>query len=80
MYINQVMAVLEPLKVVLTNAPTNGCYEVADFPFDPARGSHKVMLNESEIYIDRSDFRMVDDDDYYGLAPGKVVGLKYAMW
>lgn len=50
---------------------------VPDYPFDPSRGSHSVTLEE-EIFIDRSDFRMLDSDDYFGLAPNKVVALKYA--
>jgi hypothetical protein len=29
--------------------------------------------------IDQQDFRLEDDDDYFGLAPGKTVGLKYAF-
>lgn len=76
----RVMAVLHPLKVVLTGAADllNKEIVVNDFPFDASRGSHVVKMEEV-IYIDRSDFRMVDEDDYYGLAPGKMVGLKYAF-
>lgn len=76
----RVMGVLKPLKVHLTNfkdAPTHE-FEVADFPFDASRGSHKVTAEEF-VYIDASDFRMEDSNDYYGLAPNKIVNLKYAF-
>ena len=67
------MFVLYPLKVVLTNwtalPPEASHIEVPDYPFDAARGSHTVSLG-SEIYIDRSDFRLVDDPDYFGLGKG----------
>jgi len=32
---------------------------------------------DTVIYIDRGDFREVDDKSFYGLAPNKVVGLRY---
>ena len=75
------MAVLQPLKMVITGRDLSGTAAdilVPDFPFDPSRGSHTVRIEET-VYIDRSDFRTVDSEDYYGLAPGKVVGLKYAF-
>lgn len=78
----RVMAVLKPLKVTITGldgAISNKELTVPDFPFDPARGSHTVAI-ESTIYIDESDFRTVDSEDFYGLAVGKIVGLKYACW
>ena len=50
-----------------------------DLPFfqNPARGSHRVSLTKV-VYIDQSDFRLVDSKEYYGLAPNKTVGIKYA--
>ena len=73
------MAVLNPIRVVLAASAHSGTsVEVPDFPFDPTRGSHSVPLGD-EIFIDKSDFRMADDPDYFGLAPGKCVGLKYAF-
>ena len=77
----RVMAVLQPLKMVITGRDLSGAeadIPVPDFPFDPSRGSHTVRIEET-VCIDRSDFRTVDSEDYYGLAPGKVVGLKYAF-
>lgn len=73
------MAVLDPIKVVLDNLPPDmTTLEVPDFPFDPSRGAHKITI-EKVVYIDRSDFRLVDDPDYFGLAPNKSVSLKYAF-
>jgi glutaminyl-tRNA synthetase len=77
----RVMAVLQPLKLVISGRDLAGDaanITVPDFPFDPTRGSH-VLRIENEVYIDRSDFRLEDSEDYFGLAPGKVVGLKYAF-
>lgn len=78
----RVMGVVYPLKVVISgrdfsNAAAN-TFTVPDFPFDVTRGTHTVTA-ESYVYIDRSDFRLEDSEDYFGLAPGKVVGLKYAF-
>jgi glutaminyl-tRNA synthetase len=80
------MVVLRPLKMVITGRDFSSGAEISvpDFPFDPSRGSHSLRL-ESVVYIDRSDFResVAEDakekEDYFGLAPGKVVGLKYAF-
>jgi glutaminyl-tRNA synthetase len=79
------MAVLRPIRVRVSNfaecASSSGSsghvFEVPDFPFDPSLGSHHVTL-EDNFYIDGSDFRVVDDADYFGLAPGKAVLLKYS--
>lgn len=79
----RVMAVLQPLKVVLTGRPVNdnstGAFttSVPNFPFDASRGSHDVFMEGNEIYIDSSDFRVIDSDDFYGLSVNKLVGLKY---
>lgn len=78
----RVMAVLNPLKVVITgldDALPEKKLPVPDFPFAPERGSHIVVI-ENEIYIDQSDFRLEDSADFYGLAVNKLVGLKYACW
>ena len=71
--------VLNPLKVTLTNVAEDAItwHEAPDFPQDTSRGSHRLPLTRT-VYIDKSDFKMEDSKDYYGLAPGKVVSLKYA--
>lgn len=56
------MAVLEPLRVVITNVPEDYCEmrEIPDFPKAPERGTHQVPFTRL-LYIDRSDFRDVDE-------------------
>ncbi|CAM9252052.1 unnamed protein product, partial [Chrysoparadoxa australica] len=74
----RVMAVLSPVKVLITNLGAQRLLDVPDKPQDPSCGAtHKVLLCEN-IFIDAADFREVDSSDYYGLAPGKMVGLRYA--
>jgi len=77
---NRGMAVLDPLKIVLENFDdqTFEQLEVPNHPGDKSRGTHSVPFSKV-LYIDRSDFRMIDDPDFYGLAPGKEVGLRYAF-
>lgn len=77
------MAALEPIKVVVENweeVETNGgegmIFEVQNSPTDPSMGSHSIEMTQT-LYIDASDFRLVDEAGYYGLAPNKAVGLKY---
>jgi len=80
------MAVLRPLRVVLSGRPVtdsaSGAYtvEAPDFPFDAARGSHSVTMDSDEIFIDASDFRMEDNEDFFGLALNKCVALKYCSF
>jgi len=71
--------VLNPLPVTLTNFPADAVKEVQapNFPQDLTKGSHTVYLTRT-IFIDYSDFRLEDSKTYYGLAPGKQVGIKYA--
>ena len=55
------MAVLDPVKVVITNLSSAQAeeLEVPNIPHLPDKGVHKVPFDPSEIYIDRSDFREV---------------------
>lgn len=72
----RLMLVLDPIKVTFTNLPEN-YVEEREVPFDPkdtSKGTHKVPFARV-IYIDRDDFREVDDPDFFRLAPGKSVGL-----
>jgi glutaminyl-tRNA synthetase len=74
---SRTMAVLNPLKVKLINFENNETIETPLFPKDQSKGTRTIKL-ENIIYIDHKDFREIDDPDYFGLAPGKEVGLKYA--
>lgn len=54
------MAVLNPLKLKITNFPTLKNIEINLFPKDKSKGSRLIELSD-EIYIDKSDFREIDD-------------------
>lgn len=72
------LGVLRPLRVVITNLPDD-YYEEADAKVFPGRSdeSYKVPFTKV-VFIEDTDFREQDAKDYYGLAPGKTVMLRYA--
>ncbi|KAI7868184.1 tRNA synthetases class I, catalytic domain-containing protein [Spinellus fusiger] len=72
----RLMALLNPIRVVLTNVPEDYIEEivVANKPKDPSFGEHTVPFTRV-VYIDAADFREQDSKDYYRMAPGKSVGL-----
>lgn len=72
----RLMLVLDPVRVVITDLGHLEGQEV-DVPFsvkDQAMGSRKIRFTRV-VYIDRADFREVDSENYFRLAPGKSVGL-----
>lgn len=77
----RLMALQDPVKVVLTNLPVDHheTLTVPNKPRDPAMGEHSVPFT-STIYIDRSDFRAQDSKDYFRMAPGKSVGLLHVPY
>ena len=74
----RVMAVLEPLKVVIENFEGETDWiEAPYYPHDvPLEGSRDVPFTR-EIYIDRSDFMEEPSKKFYRLAPGREVRLRY---
>nr|XP_027099933.1 glutamine--tRNA ligase-like [Coffea arabica] len=75
------MVVLNPLKVVITNLEAGSVMDLDAKKWpdaDDASSMYKVPFSKV-VYIERSDFRMKDSKDYYGLAPGKSVLLRYAF-
>lgn len=70
------MAVLEPLELEIRGLEGVSELSVPDFPKNPEKGSHIIKL-ASPLFVERNDFKEHDSKDFYGLAPGKVVGLKY---
>ncbi len=73
------MAVLNPVKVVLTNYP-EGQTEIVEMennPEDPQSGTHKMPFSR-EIYIERDDFMENPPKKFFRLAPGGEVRLKGA--
>ncbi|RVE70731.1 hypothetical protein OJAV_G00067230 [Oryzias javanicus] len=73
------MAVLEPLKVTITNLAENFKSDVRapDFPANEAKGSHTVPFTRT-IFIEQSDFREVMEKGYKRLTPDQPVGLRHA--
>lgn len=73
------MAVLHPLKVVITDYQPNRVehLEVANHPQDATRGS-RVLAFTSELYIDRSDFMEDPPKGFKRLVPGGEVRLRHA--
>ncbi|KAL7001121.1 glutamine--tRNA ligase, partial [Sarracenia purpurea var. burkii] len=77
------MVVLHPLKVVITNLEAGALMDLdarkwPDAQLEDASSFYKVPFSNI-VYIEHSDFRMKDSKDYYGLAPGKSVLLRYAF-
>ncbi|KAL5707078.1 glutamine--tRNA ligase [Ranunculus cassubicifolius] len=75
------MVVLHPLKVVITNLNEVMDLDAKRWPdaqSDDSSSTYKVPFS-NVLYIERSDFRTKDSKDYYGLAPGKSVLLRYAF-
>ncbi len=73
------MAVLDPLKVVITNYPEGKVetLEAPNHPKDDAMGSRQLKLTR-EIYIDRADFRESANKKYKRLVLGGEVRLRNA--
>jgi glutaminyl-tRNA synthetase len=75
------MAVLRPLRVVIENYPEGASEELdaVNNPEDPSAGTRKVPFGKV-LYIERDDFRADAPKDYFRLAPGKEVRLRYAYF
>jgi len=74
----RVMAVLDPVKLVITNFPDNESEQltVENGP-DESMGSRTVPLSK-EVWIEREDFMEVPAKKYFRLFPGNMVRLKSA--
>jgi len=77
----RVMAVLKPLKVVITNYPEGQTEELEAInnPENPADGTRKIPFGR-ELYIEQDDFREEPPKGFYRLSPGKEVRLKFAYY
>ena len=73
------MAVLNPLKLVITNYPEDRSelFEAINNPEDDSMGVRQVPFSR-EIYIERDDFMEDPPRRFYRLAPGREVRLRYA--
>jgi glutaminyl-tRNA synthetase len=75
---NRVLAVLNPVKVIITNYPQDQVEEMEAInnPEDPSRGTRLLPFSR-EIYIEQDDFREEPPPKYFRLAPGREVRLRY---
>jgi glutaminyl-tRNA synthetase len=73
------LAVLRPIKVVITNYPEGKVEELdaTNNPEDETAGKRKVPFSR-ELFIERDDFAEVPPPKYFRLKPGGEVRLKYA--
>jgi glutaminyl-tRNA synthetase len=77
----RVMAVMNPLKVVITNFDEHSTewLEAVNNPEDPDAGTRKVPFGQV-IYIERDDFMEDPPKKFFRLAPGREVRLRYAYY
>ncbi len=77
----RVMAVLNPLKVIIENYPEGQVEELeaVNNPEDAAAGTRQVPFSR-EIYIEKDDFREDPPKKYFRLAPGREVRLRYGYY
>jgi glutaminyl-tRNA synthetase len=77
----RVMAVLNPLKVVIENYPEGQTEELPAInnPEDESAGSRMIPFSR-EIYIERDDFDENPPKKFFRLAPGREVRLKHAYF
>ncbi len=74
----RVFGVLDPLKVTITNYPENEfeTFTVKNHPKDQTMGTREIPFGR-EIFIDMNDFMRHPPEDFYRLAPGREVRLRY---
>ena len=75
----RVMAVLRPVKIVITNYPEDQIEELeaVNNPEDESMGTRTVPFSR-EIYIEQDDFMEDPPKKYFRLSPGSEVRLRYA--
>ncbi len=73
------LAVLDPIKVVITNYPAGQVEELTAInnPENESAGTRQIPFSR-ELYIDRADFMESPPPKYFRLRPGGEVRLKYA--
>ncbi len=77
----RMMAVLNPVKVVITNYPDDQVETLTAInnPEDESAGSREIPFCK-ELYIDRDDFMENPPKKYFRLTPGQEVRLRYAYF
>lgn len=74
---NRAMAVLKPLKLIITNYPEDKVeeFEIENNPNDETKGKRKITFSR-ELYIEKTDFMESPVKGYFRLFPGGEVRLK----
>jgi glutaminyl-tRNA synthetase len=77
----RVMAILDPLKVVITNYPEDQVewFDADNNPEDPDAGTRKIPFSKV-VYIEREDFMENPPKKYFRLYPGNEIRLKHAYY
>lgn len=77
----RVMAVLDPLKVVIDNYPEGKVemMEAINNPEDPEAGTRMIPFSKV-IYVEKEDYREDAPKKWFRMAPGKEVRLKHAYY
>lgn len=77
----RMMAVINPVKVVITNYPENQTeyLDGKNNPDDESMGTRKVPFSR-ELFIEADDFMEVPEKKFFRLAPGNEVRLRYAYF
>jgi glutaminyl-tRNA synthetase len=77
----RVMAVLRPLKVVITNFPEGKVeeFDAVNNPEDESAGARKIPFSR-QLWIERDDFMENPPSKFYRLSPGREVRLRYAYF
>ena len=77
----RVMAILRPLRVVIDNYPEGQVEEMdaINNPEDPSAGARQVPFSKV-LYVEQEDFRQDPPKQFYRLAPGREVRLRYAYF
>jgi glutaminyl-tRNA synthetase len=77
----RVMAVINPLKVTVTNYPEgqSELLTAQNHPKNPGMGTREVPFGRT-LYIEREDFMLEPSNKFFRLAPGREVRLRYAYY
>jgi glutaminyl-tRNA synthetase len=76
---NRVMAVLDPVRLIVENWPEGKVEEIeaVNNPEDPSALTRKIPFS-GELFIEREDFMEIPPPKYFRLFPGSMVRLRYA--
>ena len=70
------MTVFDPVELIIVDVEEK-TLKTPLFPKDESKGFRDIKFT-NKLFVDRENIRLEDDPDFYGIAPNKVVGLKYA--